>query len=53
MPTEEDRHVKSAPIDRNRELLKSAREEIYKSVGDVNLSAFLWTPEAEKIRLIR
>jgi len=49
MPTEEDRHVKSAPIDRNRELLKSAREEIYKSVGDVNLSAFLWTPEAEKM----
>ncbi len=36
------------PIDRNRELLKTAREEIYKSVGDIHLSAYIWEPGADK-----
>lgn len=49
MPTDEDRTLKPAPIDRNRELLKSAREEIYKTVGGVNLSAYLWMPEPDKM----
>lgn len=49
MPTEEEKFVKPAPIDRNRELLKTAREEIFKSVGDVHLSAYLWTPEDDRM----
>lgn len=37
------------PIDRNRELLKSAREETYKVIGDTALSAYIWNPPPEKI----
>lgn len=36
------------PIDRNRELLKSAREEVYKIIGDVSLAAYIWDPEPHK-----
>lgn len=36
------------PLDRNRELLKTAREEIYKVVGDVHLPVFIWEPEPDK-----
>lgn len=39
---------RTTPIDRNRELLKSAREETYKVVGDVSLPAYIWQPAPEK-----
>lgn len=41
-------HGRTTPIDRNRELLKSAREETYKVVGDVALSAYIWDPSPDK-----
>ena len=41
-------HGRPPPIDRNRELLKSAREETYKVIGDVSLSAYIWQPEPDK-----
>lgn len=41
-------HPRTLPLDRNRELLKTAREEIYKSVGDVQLPVYIWEPPAEK-----
>jgi acetyl esterase/lipase len=40
--------TRTPPIDRNRELLKTAREEIYKSVGDVSLPVYIWEPEPDK-----
>jgi acetyl esterase len=40
--------ARTPPIDRNRELLKTAREEIYTTVGDVQLPVYLWEPEPEK-----
>ncbi|MFZ4766266.1 MAG: alpha/beta hydrolase [Roseimicrobium sp.] len=48
MPAIDDSVSKLPPIDRNRELLKTAREETYKTVGGVNLSAYIWEPEADK-----
>lgn len=39
---------RTPPIDRGRELLKTAREEIYKSVGGVDLPVYIWSPPAEK-----
>jgi acetyl esterase len=36
------------PIDRGRELLKTAREEIYKTVDGVNLPVYIWEPESDK-----
>lgn len=39
---------KPLPLDRNRELLKTAREETYKVVGDVRLPVFIWEPEPQK-----
>jgi acetyl esterase len=33
------------PIDRNRELLKTAREEIYKAVNGHTLSVYIWAPD--------
>lgn len=48
MPTPEDSFPKSLPIDRNRELLKTAREEIYKSVGGVDLPVYIWGPDPAK-----
>ncbi len=44
----EDSLSKLPPIDRNRELLKTAREETYKTVGNTALSAYIWEPEADK-----
>lgn len=48
MLSQDDSLSKPAPIDRNRELLKTAREEIYKTVGGVNLPVYIWEPEASK-----
>ncbi len=39
---------RTLPLDRNRELLKSAREEVYKFVGDVRLPVYVWEPPADK-----
>lgn len=41
-------HQRTLPLDRNRELLKTAREEIYKTVGDTNLPVYIWEPPADK-----
>lgn len=41
-------HPRTLPLDRNRELLKTAREEVYKVVGDVSLPVYIWEPPAEK-----
>lgn len=35
-------HQRTLPLDRNRELLKTAREEIYKTVGDTHLPVYIW-----------
>ncbi len=40
--------VRPPPIDRNRELLKLAREEIYKTVNGISLSAWIWSPPPDK-----
>lgn len=40
--------TRTPPIDRSRELLKTAREEIYKSVGDVTLPVYIWEPTIDK-----
>lgn len=39
---------RTLPLDRNRELLKTAREEVYKVVGDVSLPVYIWEPPADK-----
>ena len=39
---------KLPPIDRNRELLKTARAEVYKTVGDLSLNVYVWEPAADK-----
>lgn len=36
---------KLSSIDRNRELLKTARTEVYKSAGGVDLNVHIWEPE--------
>jgi acetyl esterase len=41
-------HPRTLPLDRNRELLKTAREEVYKTVGDIQLPVYIWEPPAEK-----
>lgn len=41
-------HDKLPPIDRNRELLKTARSEVYKTAGGFDLNAYIWQPEREK-----
>ncbi len=46
-PTGEGQH-RTLPLDRNRELLKTAREEIYKMAGDVQLPVYIWEPPADK-----
>ena len=43
---------RTPPIDRNRELLKLAREEVYKVIGDIKLRAYFWFPPADKARLL-
>jgi len=42
-------HYRTLPLDRNRELLKTAREEIYKTVGDIHLPVYIWEPEGDKV----
>jgi len=48
MPPSEDTPLKIAPIDRNRELLKTAYEGTYKTVGESGLNAYIWQPEPGK-----
>lgn len=36
---------KPLPIDRNRELLKTGRQEIYKSIHGVELPVYIWGPD--------
>jgi acetyl esterase len=38
--------LRTPPIDRGRELLKTAREEIFKSVDGVDLPVHIWEPDA-------
>ncbi|MCB1226452.1 MAG: alpha/beta hydrolase [Verrucomicrobiales bacterium] len=38
---------RTPPIDRTRELLKSAREEPYKSINGAQLNAYLWQPDVD------
>jgi acetyl esterase len=35
-------------LDRNRELLKTAHEEIYKSINGIDLPVYIWGPESRK-----
>ena len=44
----EENFNKLPPIDRNRELLKTAREEVYKTVNGVDLPVYIWEPDAAK-----
>ncbi len=48
MQSNEETLAKAPLIDRNRELLKTAREETYKTVNGINLPVFIWEPEASK-----
>jgi len=48
MSNSEDSFPKSLPIDRNRELFRTAREEIYKSVNGVDLPVYIWGPDPAK-----
>lgn len=41
-------HPRTPPIDRGRELLKTAREEIFKSANGVDLPVYIWEPEPDK-----
>lgn len=41
-------HPQPLPLDRNRELLKTAREEIYKVIGETSLSVYIWEPPADR-----
>jgi acetyl esterase/lipase len=44
----DDSISKLPPIDRNRELLKTARAEVYKTVGDLSLNVYVWEPAPDK-----
>lgn len=46
MEAPSDPPTRTPPIDRNRELLTLAQEEIFKALGDVELRAYLWQPPA-------
>src|SRR6476659_7457046 len=48
MHPHEEPLTKATLIDRNRELLRTAREEVYKTVGDLNLPVFIWEPDPAK-----
>ena len=39
---------KLPPIDRNRELLKTARTEVYKTAAGADLHVYIWEPEPHK-----
>jgi len=41
-------NVRTPPIDRSRELLKSAVTVCYKTVGDSSLNAYIWQPDASQ-----
>ena len=43
---------RTPPIDRNRELLKLARTEVFKILDGVELHAYFWFPPADKARLL-
>lgn len=43
-----DGPTRTPPIDRTRELLKTAQEEIYKTIDGIDLSAYLWQPSPDK-----
>lgn len=45
MQTPATSQSKSLPIDRNRELLKTSREETFKSINGVNLPVYIWGPD--------
>src|SRR6187455_3658442 len=45
MDLSEPPHEKLPPIDRNRELLKTARTEVYKKAGGAELNVYIWEPE--------
>ena len=47
-PHDDSTTSRSLPVDRNRELLKSAREEVYKVTGGVSLPVYMWEPAASK-----
>lgn len=46
LPT--DSSPRSLPIDRNRELLKTAREEIYKTSNGADLNVYIWGPDEQR-----
>ncbi len=48
MPLEPDTLPRTPPIDRNRELLKSGRQVVYKSIGGIDLSVYMWAPDASR-----
>ncbi len=52
MEAPSDPPTRTPPIDRNRELLKVAREETFKIIGDASLSAWFWHPPPEKRRAL-
>jgi acetyl esterase len=49
MDLADDSHNKLTPIDRNRELLKTARTEVYKTVGGLELNVYIWEPDQDKL----
>jgi acetyl esterase/lipase len=48
MTAPEDQPIRVLPADRTRELLKSAREEVYKVVDGVELPVYIWEPDGIK-----
>lgn len=42
-----DSPLRTLPIDRNRELLKTAREEVYKSINGIDLNVYIWGPDPQ------
>lgn len=48
METSGEGPTRTPPIDRSRELLKTAREEVYKTVGDLELPVYIWQPDPDK-----
>jgi acetyl esterase len=46
MEAPSDPPTRTPPIDRNRELLTQAQEEVFKTLGEVELKAYIWQPPA-------
>lgn len=40
--------LKPPPLDRNRELLKTAHETVYKIIGETRLPVYIWQPDPAK-----